>query len=115
MQGQESDILGRRASQLVTNTIAGTIKRWNHKRGSMTHGSKSKRQHGSIGASATPSRVFPGLKMAGQMGNERKTIKALEVCLSLWLNFLPYGHKAEGLQGNLWCLVKSVGGVRWIG
>lgn len=45
----------------------------------MTHGSKSKRQHGSIGSSATPSRVFPGLKMAGQMGNERKTIKALEV------------------------------------
>ena len=45
----------------------------------MTHGSKSKRQHGSIGSSATPSRVLPGLKMAGQMGNKRKTIKGLEV------------------------------------
>ena len=45
----------------------------------MTHGSKSKRQHGSIGSSATPSRVLPGLKMAGQMGNKRVTIKGLEV------------------------------------
>ena len=49
----------------------------------MTHGSKSKRQHGSIGSSATPSRVFPGLKMAGQMGNERKTIKNLQVWATL--------------------------------
>jgi ribosomal protein L3 len=45
----------------------------------MTHGSKSKRQHGSIGSSATPSRVFPGLKMAGKMGNERKTLRNLKV------------------------------------
>ena len=45
----------------------------------MTHGSKSKRQHGSIGSSATPSRVLPGLKMAGQMGNKRVTIKGLQV------------------------------------
>ena len=58
--------------------VAGAIKRWNHHRGSMTHGSKSKRQHGSIGSSATPSRVLPGLKMAGQMGSERKTIKNLQ-------------------------------------
>ena len=59
---------------------AGAIKRWHHHRGSMTHGSKSKRQHGSIGSSATPSRVLPGLRMAGQLGNKRRTIKGLEVC-----------------------------------
>jgi large subunit ribosomal protein L3 len=53
--------------------LAGTIKRWGHKRGFMTHGSKSHREHGSIGAATTPGRVFPGLKMAGQMGNERVT------------------------------------------
>lgn len=47
----------------------------------MTHGSKSKRQRGSIGSSATPARVFPGLKMAGHMGNERKKIRKLEVRL----------------------------------
>ncbi len=45
----------------------------------MTHGSKSHRQHGSIGSSATPSRVLPGLKMAGQMGNKRKTLRNLQV------------------------------------
>ena len=45
----------------------------------MSHGSKSHRQRGSIGSSATPARVFPGLKMAGQMGNERKKIRKLEV------------------------------------
>ena len=45
----------------------------------MTHGSKSKRQHGSIGMSATPSRVLPGLKMAGHMGAERVKIRKLKV------------------------------------
>lgn len=59
--------------------LSGTIKRWNHHRGLMTHGSKSKRQHGSIGMSATPSRVLPGLKMAGHMGAERVKIRKLEV------------------------------------
>ncbi|GAX78833.1 hypothetical protein CEUSTIGMA_g6270.t1 [Chlamydomonas eustigma] len=53
----------------------GTVKRWGHKRGAMTHGSKSHREHGSIGASTTPGRVFPGLKMAGHMGAERRTAK----------------------------------------
>ena len=49
----------------------------------MTHGSKSKRQHGSIGMSATPSRVLPGLKMAGHMGAERVKIRKLEVGILL--------------------------------
>ena len=45
----------------------------------MTHGSKSKREHGSIGMNSTPSRVFPGLKMPGQMGNVRTKLRKLEV------------------------------------
>lgn len=48
-------------------------------RGNMTHGSKSKRQHGSIGMCATPARVFPGLKMAGHMGNKRIKTRKLKV------------------------------------
>lgn len=44
-------------------------------------GSKSHRQHGSIGMCATPSRVLPGLKHAGNMGNERKTSRKLKVLL----------------------------------
>ena len=59
--------------------IAGDVKRWNHHRGPMTHGSKSHRQHGSVGASATPGRVLPGLKMAGHLGAERIKIRKLQV------------------------------------
>jgi large subunit ribosomal protein L3 len=45
----------------------------------MTHGSKSHREHGSIGPGTTPGRVFPGLKMAGHMGDERIKIRKLPV------------------------------------
>lgn len=48
-------------------------------RGFMTHGSKSHREHGSIGQHTQPGRVFPSLKMAGHMGNERVTVKYLQV------------------------------------
>ncbi|GAB5354510.1 hypothetical protein AAMO2058_000124600 [Amorphochlora amoebiformis] len=65
----------------VGKGFQGSVKRWNMARGPMTHGSKSHRQHGSIGCSATPSRVYKGLKMAGNMGNERRTIKKLPVML----------------------------------
>lgn len=75
--------------QLVYIPRTGTIKRWNHHRGLMTHGSKSHRQHGSIGMSATPSRVLPGLKMAGHMGAERVKIRKLEVCLGCRMPYLP--------------------------
>ena len=51
----------------------GTIKRHNFARGPVTHGSHNVRKPGSIGASATPSRVFKGQKMAGRMGGKRIT------------------------------------------
>jgi large subunit ribosomal protein L3 len=57
----------------------GTIKRHNFSRGPVTHGSHNVRAPGSIGASATPSRVFKGMKMAGQMGNKRITQVGLTV------------------------------------
>jgi len=53
--------------------FAGTIKRHNFHRGPKTHGSHNIRKPGSIGASATPSRVFRGMKMAGRMGGKRVT------------------------------------------
>ncbi len=59
--------------------FAGTIKRHKFHRGPMTHGSMNKRAPGSIGASAYPSRVLPGKKLPGQMGNARVTQKNLEV------------------------------------
>lgn len=57
----------------------GTIKRHNFKRGPVTHGSHNVRKPGSIGASATPSRVFKGMKMAGRMGGKRITQLGLEI------------------------------------
>jgi large subunit ribosomal protein L3 len=59
--------------------FAGTIKRHNFSRGPVSHGSHNVRAPGSIGASATPSRVFKGQKMAGQMGAKRVTQIGLRV------------------------------------
>jgi large subunit ribosomal protein L3 len=59
--------------------FTGTIKKYNFARGRETHGNKNHREHGSIGASAYPARVFPGQKMAGQYGSQRVTIKKLEI------------------------------------
>jgi len=57
----------------------GTIKRHNFSRGPVTHGSHNVRKPGSIGASATPSRVFKGMKMAGRMGGKRATQVGLTI------------------------------------
>ncbi|HWH45730.1 MAG TPA: 50S ribosomal protein L3 [Thermoleophilaceae bacterium] len=57
----------------------GTIKRHNFSRGPVSHGSHNVRAPGSIGASATPSRVFKGIRMPGQMGSKRITQRGLEV------------------------------------
>jgi large subunit ribosomal protein L3 len=57
----------------------GTIKRHNFARGPKSHGSHNIRKPGSIGASATPSRVFKGMKMAGRMGGKRVTQLGLTI------------------------------------
>jgi large subunit ribosomal protein L3 len=59
--------------------FAGTIKRWNFSRGPMSHGGMNKRPPGSVGCSASPSRVIKGRKMPGQMGNRSATVKGLMV------------------------------------
>lgn len=59
--------------------FAGTIKKFNFQRGRETHGNKNHRERGSLGAGTYPGRVFPGLKMAGQYGSARTTVKGLEV------------------------------------
>ncbi len=59
--------------------FAGTIKRHNFSRGPVSHGSHNVRKPGSIGASATPSRVRKGMRMAGHMGAKRSTQVGLRV------------------------------------
>ena len=57
----------------------GTVKRHNFSRGPVSHGSHNVRAPGSIGASATPSRVLKGIRGPGQMGNRRATQSGLTV------------------------------------
>ena len=59
--------------------FAGTIKRHRFHRGPKTHGSHNIRKPGSIGASATPARVFKGMRMAGRLGGKRVTQVGLVV------------------------------------
>jgi large subunit ribosomal protein L3 len=59
--------------------FAGVVKRHGFRGGRATHGSMFHRAPGSIGASAFPSRVLPGMRAGGHMGQDRVTAKNLEV------------------------------------
>jgi len=59
--------------------FAGLVKRHHFRGGDGSHGSMHHRAPGSIGASSYPSRVFPGLRMAGHMGTDQVTVRNLEV------------------------------------
>lgn len=59
--------------------FSGVIKRHGFHGGKKTHGSHSHRIPGSIGCSAWPAKVIKGKKMPGHYGNERKTVKNLEI------------------------------------
>jgi large subunit ribosomal protein L3 len=59
--------------------FAGVVKRHHFRGGEGSHGSMFHRAPGSIGASSYPSRVLPGMRMGGQMGNARVTVRNLEV------------------------------------
>lgn len=90
----------------------GNTKRWNHGRGPMSHGSKSHRLPGSIGAGTTPGRVFKGLQMAGKMGNEQVTVRNLKVVKILpdWNVVLVKGS-VPGVEGGLLYLKEKP--LRW--
>jgi large subunit ribosomal protein L3 len=67
------------AGTSIGKGFQGTIKRHNFSRGPVTHGSHNVRKPGSIGASATPSRVRKGVRMAGRMGGKRVTQTGLVI------------------------------------
>ena len=74
--GQKVDVVGT----TIGKGFAGVVKRHGFGGGRATHGnSLSHRAPGSIGQNQTPGRVFPGKKMAGQMGNVRRVQQNLEV------------------------------------
>jgi large subunit ribosomal protein L3 len=75
-KGEHADVVGVSKGK----GFAGVMKRHNFHGKSASHGTQRKhRSPGSIGACATPSRVFKGMKMAGRMGGERVTMLNLEV------------------------------------
>ena len=59
--------------------FSGQHKRHHFGRGPVTHGSHNIKQPGSIGSSSTPSRVYKGMRMAGQLGNSQRTTTHLKV------------------------------------
>jgi len=73
--GQLVDVTGKS----IGRGFAGYQKRNNFRRGPMAHGSKNHRLPGSTGAGTTPGRVYPGKRMAGQLGNTQVTVRKLEV------------------------------------
>ncbi|MCL2818004.1 MAG: 50S ribosomal protein L3 [Clostridiales bacterium] len=72
--GEIVDVIGRSKGK----GFAGTIKRWNQRRGPMSHGSKNHRRPSSAGAKG-PARVFKGKHSPGRMGGERVTVKNLQI------------------------------------
>lgn len=84
--GQEIKVDAFEAGQSVDVTgtskgkgHSGVIKKWNHSRGPMSHGSKHRRRPGSIGNASYPGRVIKGMKMSGQYGNTTSTVQNLEI------------------------------------
>jgi large subunit ribosomal protein L3 len=80
----------------------GTIRRHNFVSGPKSHGSHNVRAPGSIGASATPSRVLPGLRGPGQMGSRRVTQRGLEVVsVDAQRNLLLVRGSVPGPRGGI--------------
>ena len=81
--------------------FAGTIKRWNQRRGPMGHGSKNHRRPASAGAKG-PARVFKGKRSPGHMGCERITVQNLEVArVDAERNLLLIKGAIPGAKGSL--------------
>lgn len=104
-EGQFVDITGKS----IGKGFAGTIKRHNYTRGPMTHGSKNHRAPGSIGQGTWPGRVFPGKKMAGQLGAKKTTVAKLKVLkVDSKENLLILKGAVPGKPGNLLSIKPTV-------
>ena len=109
-EGDKVDVRGRS----IGKGYQGSVKRHGFARGLMTHGSKSHRQHGSIGAGTTPGRIYPGKRMHGHMGDEMVTVKGLTV-MSVENDCIIVKGNIPGKSGAL-CKVtptKKVGDKAW--
>jgi large subunit ribosomal protein L3 len=104
--GESIDIVGTSKGK----GFQGGVKRHGFKGGPKTHGQSDRtRAPGSIGAGTTPGRVLKGTRMAGHMGNERVTIKKLQVVQSdPERNLLVVKGSVPGANGGLLMIKKHV-------
>lgn len=99
------DVIGRSKGR----GFAGVVKRHGFAGSPATHGGRFGRRGGSIGTSATPSRVQKGRKMAGHMGNERVTVRNLEVMkLDTERNLMLVKGSVAGANGRV-VIVRKTG------
>ena len=105
-QGECVDVTGLTKGHGYT----GAIKRWNHHRLRMTHGTGPvHRQVGSIGACSTPSRVYKNKKMAGQYGHEQVTMLNLDVVkIDVEKNIIAVKGAVPGPKGGIVFLRSTV-------
>ena len=105
-QGDKVDVTGITKGHGYT----GAVKRWGNHILRMTHGTGPiHRQVGSMGANATPSRVFKNKKMAGQYGNEKLTVLNLEVVkVDTEKNLIAVKGAVPGARGGIVVLRDSV-------
>ncbi|OFV89254.1 MAG: 50S ribosomal protein L3 [Acidobacteria bacterium RBG_16_70_10] len=86
----------------------GVVKRHHFRGGAATHGSMFHRAPGSIGASAFPSRVLKGMRAAGHMGQDRVTVRNLEVVrVDSGNNLLVVRGAVPGAGGSYLVIRKS--------
>jgi large subunit ribosomal protein L3 len=86
----------------------GVIKRHNFRGGAATHGSMFHRAPGSIGASAFPSRVLPGMKGAGHMGTDKVTLRKVKVVrVDAGNNLLVVRGAVPGAGGSIVVIRKN--------
>lgn len=87
--------------------FAGAMKRWGFRGGPRSHGSKFHRQLGSVGQHTEPAKIWKGKKMPGRYGNERVTIRNLEVLkVDAENNLLVVKGGVPGARGGL-LLIRS--------
>jgi large subunit ribosomal protein L3 len=105
-EGDHVDVVGTSKGKGFT----GVIKRWNHHRLKMTHGTGPvHREVGSMGANTDPSRVFKGKKMAGHLGSERVTIQNLDVVkVDVENNLIAIKGAIPGPKGSIVIVTDSV-------
>ncbi len=106
-EGEKIDVTGISKGK----GFQGTIKRHNGHRGPMTHGSKYHRGPGSMGSSASPSKVFKSKKLPGHMGSEKITVQNLDIVkVDTERNLLLVKGAVPGAKGGYLVIKESVKG-----